>query len=174
MEKVILVDVNDNPIGEEEKLEAHKKGLLHRCFSIFIFNSVGKLLLQRRAKEKYHSGGLWTNTCCSHPSPGENTLDAAHRRLQEEMGIDTELREVHTFVYKAKLDNDLTEYEYDHVFTGICDNEPIPNPDEISDWKWVDKKWLTEDIKNNPDVYTYWLKDCYGDVVKIINSGPMV
>jgi isopentenyl-diphosphate delta-isomerase len=170
MEKVILVDVNDNPIGEEEKLEAHQKGLLHRCFSIFIFNQAGKLLLQKRAKEKYHSSGLWSNTCCSHPAPGEDTLDAAHRRLKEEMGIDCELKEIYKFVYKAKLDNGLTEYEYDHVFMGIYSDDPIPDKDEVSGWKRVDLDWLAEDLENNPENYTYWLKDCYTDVAKIIKG----
>jgi len=170
MEKVILVDEKDNPVGEMEKMEAHKKGLLHRCFSIFIFNQAGELLLQKRAKEKYHSGGLWSNTCCSHPAPLENTLDAAHRRLEEEMGIDCEIKETYTFIYKAKLDNDLTEYEYDHVFVGNCNSDPKPNPEEVEDWKWVDLKWLEEDMKNNPQNYTYWLKDCFSDVVKKIKG----
>ena len=115
IEKVILVDENDNQVGVMPKLEAHQKGLLHRAFSVFIFNSKYELLLQKRASSKYHSGGLWTNTCCSHPREGEEILDAAKRRLIEEMGIDTSLRKVHDFIYKAELDNDLTEHEFDHV-----------------------------------------------------------
>ncbi|MFA6047467.1 MAG: isopentenyl-diphosphate Delta-isomerase [Parcubacteria group bacterium] len=170
MEKVILVDEKDNSVGEAEKLEAHKKGLLHRAFSIFIFNSKGELLLQKRAKAKYHSGGLWSNTCCSHPAPKKNILDEAHRRLKEEMGIDCELKEIYTFIYKAKLNNDLTEYEYDHVFAGRYDENPKPNSDEVEDWKWVNLDWLAEDIKNNPQNYTYWLKDCYRDVVEKIRG----
>ena len=114
-EKVILVDENDNQVGLMPKLEAHQKGLLHRAFSVFIFNSNYKLLLQKRAISKYHSGGLWTNTCCSHPRDGENTMDAANRRLFEEMGIKTNLRKVYDFIYKAELDNELTENEFDHL-----------------------------------------------------------
>jgi isopentenyl-diphosphate delta-isomerase len=170
MEKVILIDENDVIVGEAEKMEAHKKGLLHRAFSVFIFNSSGELLLQKRAKGKYHSGGLWTNTCCSHPAPGEDTLEAAHRRLQEEMGFDCEMKEVYSFTYKAKLDNDLTEYEYDHVFFGQCDDSPNPNKSEADDWKWVEISWLTDDLKNNSQNYTYWLKDCFGDVLKKIKG----
>ena len=123
-EKVILVDKNDNQVGLMPKLEAHEKGLLHRAFSIFIFNSRYELLLQKRASSKYHSGGLWTNTCCSHPREGEDTLDAANRRLDEEMGIKTSLRKVYDFIYKAELDNQLTEHEFDHVFYGVCDSDP--------------------------------------------------
>ena len=170
MEKVILVDKKDNAIGEEEKLEAHKKGLLHRCFSIFIFNSNGELMLQKRAGGKYHSGGLWSNTCCSHPAPGEATADAARRRLIDEMGIDTELKEIHTFMYKTKLDNGFTEYEYDHVFFGKYSKDPILNKNEAEDWKWASTKWLAKDLKNNSEKYTYWLRDCYGDVLKIVEG----
>ena len=137
-EKVILVDKNDNQVGLMPKLEAHEKGVLHRAFSIFIFNSKYELLLQKRASSKYHSGGLWTNTCCSHPREGEDTLDAANRRLDEEMGIKTSLRKVYDFIYKAELDNQLTEHEFDHVFYGVCDNDPILNKDEAEDFKWVD------------------------------------
>ncbi len=170
MEKVILVDNQDKITGEAEKMEAHEKGLLHRAFSVFIFNSKGELMLQRRAKSKYHSGGLWTNTCCSHPLPGENTISATHRRLKEEMGFDSELKEIHEFVYKAKLDNNLTEYEYDHVFFGEYNGDPVLNLDEVDDWKWIDPKSLSEDIKNNSQNYTYWLKDCFSDVVKKIKN----
>ena len=173
MDKIILVDESDNSIGEAEKLEAHKKGLLHRAFSIFVFNSKGELLLQKRNENKYHSGGLWSNTCCSHPRVGENTLDAAHRRLREEMGFDCELKEVYSFVYKSEFNNGLTENEFDHVFTGTCNDNPLPDKNEESEWKWVDKKWLAEDLKNNPGIYTYWLKECYGKVLEKI-KGPMV
>ena len=141
-EKVILVDKNDNQVGLMPKLEAHEKGLLHRAFSIFIFNSKYELLLQKRASSKYHSGGLWTNTCCSHPREGEDTLDAANRRLDEEMGIKTSLRKVYDFIYKAELDNQLTEHEFDHVFYGVFDNDPILNKDEAEDFKWVDMETL--------------------------------
>ena len=145
-ENVVLVDTNDNKLGLMEKLEAHRKGLLHRAFSIFVFNSRYELLLQKRASSKYHSGGLWTNTCCSHPREGEDTLDAANRRLDEEMGIKTSLRKVYDFIYKAELDNQLTEHEFDHVFYGVCDNDPILNKDEAEDFKWVDMETLNNDI----------------------------
>ena len=157
-EKVILVDKNDNQVGLMPKLEAHEKGLLHRAFSIFIFNSRYELLLQKRASSKYHSGGLWTNTCCSHPREGEDTLDAANRRLDEEMGIKTSLRKVYDFIYKAELDNQLTEHEFDHVFYGVCDRDPILNKDEAEDFKWVDMETLNNDIIKNENNYTVWFK----------------
>ena len=158
IEKVILVDENDNQVGVMPKLEAHQKGLLHRAFSVFIFNSKYELLLQKRASSKYHSGGLWTNTCCSHPREGEEILDAANRRLIEEMGIETSLRKVHDFIYKAELDNDLTEHEFDHVLYGIYNEDPIINKDEADDFKWIDMDSLNEDIKTNGDNYTIWFK----------------
>ena len=157
-EKVILVDKNDNQVGLMPKLEAHEKGVLHRAFSVFIFNSKYELLLQRRASSKYHSGGLWTNTCCSHPREGEDILDAANRRLDEEMGIKTSLRKVYDFIYKAELDNQLIEHEFDHVFYGVCDNDPILNKDEAEDFKWVDMETLNNDIIKNEDNYTVWFK----------------
>ena len=158
IEKVILVDENDNQVGVMPKLEANQKGLLHRAFSVFIFNSKYELLLQKRASSKYHSGGLWTNTCCSHPREGEEILDAAKRRLIEEMGIDTSLRKVHDFIYKAELDNDLTEHEFDHVLYGIYNEDPIINKDEADDFKWIDMDSLNEDIKTNGNNYTIWFK----------------
>ena len=157
-ENVILVDEKDNQVGLMPKLEAHEKGVLHRAFSIFIFNSKYELLLQKRASSKYHSGGLWTNTCCSHPREGEDTLDAANRRLDEEMGIKVSLRKVYDFIYKAELDNQLTEHEFDHVFYGVCDNDPILNKDEAEDFKWVDMETLNNDIIKNEDNYTVWFK----------------
>lgn len=159
-EQVILVDISDRQVGIAEKLQAHREGSLHRAFSIFVLNSQNQLLLQKRAKHKYHSGGLWTNTCCSHPRPNEMTLDAAHRRLQEEMGFDCELQELFSFVYRAQLDHELTEYEFDHVLLGYCDHEPVLNPEEAEDWKWIDLKVLQADIQKNPQSYTYWLRDC--------------
>ena len=157
-EKVILVDKNDNQVGLMPKLEAHEKGVLHRAFSIFIFNSKYELLLQKRASSKYHSGGLWTNTCCSHPREGEDILDAANRRLDEEMGIKTSLRKVYDFIYKAELDNQLTEHEFDHVFYGVFDKDPILNKDEAEDFKWVEMETLNNDIIKNEDNYTVWFK----------------
>ena len=159
MEEVVLVDENDNEVGTAEKLEAHKKGLLHRAFSVFIFNSKGELLLQRRASDKYHSGGLWSNTCCSHPRPGEKLISAATRRLKEEMGIETTLSQTFSFTYKVNLENGLTEHEYDHVFLGVFDGSPKVNPSEATDWKWIDVEDLKKDIEANPRKYTYWLKE---------------
>ena len=158
MENVILVDEKDNQVGLMPKLEAHQKGLLHRAFSVFIFNSDYKLLLQKRASSKYHSGGLWTNTCCSHPRDGEDIIDAANRRLNEEMGIKTSLRKVFDFIYTAKLDNNRIENEFDHVFYGVYDIDPIINKDEAEDFKWVDMETLKNDIENNKDQYTVWFK----------------
>ena len=157
-ENVILVDEKDNQVGLMPKLEAHQKGLLHRAFSVFVFNSDYELLLQKRASSKYHSGGLWTNTCCSHPRDGEDTIDAANRRLYEEMGIKTSLRKVFDFIYKAELDNNLTENEFDHVFYGVYNNDPVINIEEADDFKWIDMETLRNDIDNNPDQFTVWFK----------------
>lgn len=157
-EKVILVNSNDEPIGLEEKLKAHQDGKLHRAFSIFVINSKGELLLQQRAKTKYHSSGLWANTCCSHPRPNENLGDAVHRRLKEEMGFDCELKEAFSFIYRAKLDKGLIEHEYDHIFTGRFDGVPKPNKDEVDSWKWIAIKDLLADMKKNPSNYVYWLR----------------
>ncbi len=156
---VILVDENDRQIGVEDKINAHQgEGKLHRALSIFIFNPKGKLLIQRRAKTKYHCGGLWTNTCCSHPRPEESLEQAAHRRLKEEMGFDCDFKEVFSFIYKANFDNGLTEWEFDHVLIGEFDGEIKANPKEVADWKWVGLNELKEDIKENPNEYTQWFK----------------
>ena len=155
---VVLVDEKNNETGIAGKLEAHRKGLLHRAFSVFVFNSRGELMLQKRAATKYHSGGLWSNTCCSHPKPGELTAMAAHRRLKEEMGFNCELHESFDFIYKAELDNDLIEHEYDHVYIGHCDSSPQLNPQEVEDWKWISLAELDADLKANPQNYTTWLK----------------
>lgn len=158
MEKVILVDENDKETGLMEKLEAHKSGLLHRAISVFIFNKKNELLLQKRALNKYHSAGLWTNTCCSHPRAGEETKAAAIRRLQEEMGLNTKLKWSFSFHYKATLENGLTENELDHVFIGSHDAAPVPNPDEVIEWKYVNMEDLKSDINTNPENYTFWFK----------------
>ena len=158
MEEVILVDESDNEIGKEEKLKAHKEGKLHRCFSILVFNPKEELLIQKRSKNKYHSGGLWANTCCSHPKPGEITEIAAHRRLKEEFGFDCELKPIFNFTYKKTFDNGLIEHEFDHVFMGVTNSKPQPNKEEIEDFKWVPIEELKKDIKENPENYAYWFK----------------
>jgi len=158
MEHVILVDTKDNEIGTMEKMEAHRKGILHRAFSILLFDQSGKALLQKRSQNKYHSSGLWTNTCCSHPLPGESLAKATRRRLKEEMGIDLEPVFSHTFIYKARLDNDLTEHELDHVFVGTYTGTPRINEKEVEDWKYVDLNSLKEDLILHPEAYTVWFK----------------
>jgi geranylgeranyl diphosphate synthase, type I len=156
MVNVVLVDKSDNQTGTEEKITAHEQAKLHRAFSIFVFNSNNELMLQKRIKAKYHSGSLWTNTCCGHPMPGEIVSDAAHRRLQEEMGFDCELKEEFSFIYEVKLDYGLTEHEFDHVFIGKFDGQPMLNPKEAEDWKWVSSEEIEKDVKKHPDVYTSW------------------
>lgn len=168
-ENVILVDEKDNEVGTEEKIKAHKNGgKLHRAFSVFIFNSKGEFMLQQRAESKYHCGGLWTNTCCSHPRPGEVTEEAAHRKLEQEMGFDTELKELFSFIYRAEFGNKLTEHELDHVFVGFYESEPKPNPEEAESWKWIGIKDLQGDIRKNPDKYTPWFKIALKRVLKYI------
>lgn len=157
MNEVILVDKSDKAIGSEEKLSAHKKGLLHRAFSILIFNSDGKMLVQKRAKEKYHSGGLWSNACCSHPKPGEETLDAAHRRLKEELNMDCDLKEIYSFQYQTNF-GELTENELDHVVIGKSDQSPVLNPEEVEEFRYTSLDNLVHDIKQNPDDYSFWFK----------------
>ncbi len=159
-EQLILVNENDEVIGVQDKLSVHELGLLHRAFSLFIFNSEGKLLLQQRADFKYHSPGLWTNTCCSHPRPGELTIDACKRRLNEEMGMACEPEFSFSFIYRHEFSNGLIEHEYDHVFTGITDKLPEINPDEVKNWKYMSLPELESNISINPDHYTPWLKIC--------------
>lgn len=157
-EKVILVNEKDEEIGKEEKIKAHKLGLLHRCFSILVFNSSGELLLQKRASGKYHSGGLWSNTCCGHPRPGEDVISAASRRLHEEMGFSCELRKIMVFSYKAKLDHGLTENEFDHVLTGKYDGDPVLNSEEAGGWRFVSLEALEKEINGSPEKFTVWFK----------------
>lgn len=154
---VLLVDEKDLVIGQMEKLEAHEKGLLHRAFSVFVFNRENKLLLQRRALEKYHSGGLWTNTCCSHPGPNQDLESAAKQRMIEEMGFSCEIDHQFSFVYKYELDKGLTEHELDHVFFAKSDIKPKPNPAEVMDFKYISLDDLEKDILENPENYTKWL-----------------
>ena len=162
-DRVILVDKDDNEVGAMSKLEAHREARLHRAFSVFVCNSRNELLLQKRALDKYHSGGLWTNTCCSHPSPGETVLDAARRRLRQEMGFDCPLREIFTFLYQVDFSNGLTEHELDHVLIGTHEGDPAPNPQEVEAWKWVPLQELRQDISQNPGRYSYWLRICIND-----------
>lgn len=170
VEYVILVNNNDQPLGAMEKMEAHEKGVMHRAFSIFIFNSEGKMLLQKRAEDKYHSPGLWTNTVCSHPRTGEKTDEAAHRRMVEEMGFDCPLEEVFTFTYKANVGDGLTEHEFDHVFTGTSDSTPEPNPEEVSDYKYVDLDWVVKDVEENPGNYTVWFVIALAELKKYLDG----
>jgi len=158
---VVLVNKKDQEIGTMEKMEAHQKGLLHRAFSVFIFNSKGEMLIHRRALGKYHSPGLWTNTCCSHPRPNETVLDAANRRLDEEMGMGESLSEVVSFVYHHKFDNGLVEHEFDHILTGISDALPSINEDEVDSYKYMGIEELEQSMKQNPDDYSIWFKLAY-------------
>lgn len=161
-EQLILVDERDSEVGTISKMAAHREGLLHRAFSVFVFNSSNKLLLQRRSLDKYHSAGLWSNTCCSHPRPGETIEAAAKRRLFEEMGLSCELREVFSFIYHVKMENGLTEYEFDHVFAGYSDSIPEPDSDEVNDWAYRNMEELKQDIAAKPHLYSEWFKLCIG------------
>ena len=170
MEKVILVNELDEPIGEMEKMEAHEKGVLHRAFSVFIFNDKNELLLQKRASSKYHSGGLWSNSCCSHPRSGESIVDAGKRRLVEEMGFSVPLDAVFSFIYKAELDNSLTEHELDHVLIGRYNDAPEMNLDEVEDWDYVDLESLESDMSDHPENYTEWFKIIFDRVKTVLNQ----
>lgn len=157
-EYIIAVDELDKEVGKIEKMEAHHKGVLHRAFSILVFNSKNQLLLQKRNIKKYHSPGLWTNTCCSHPRYGEKLEEAIYRRLKEEMGFTCELKEIFSFIYKVELEKDLFENEFDHVFIGRYDGEVLANEDEVDAYKWMEISDIKKDIFNNPELYTYWFK----------------
>ncbi|MEK6154965.1 isopentenyl-diphosphate Delta-isomerase [Flavobacteriaceae bacterium 3-367] len=157
-ERVILVNQDDKQLGTMPKMEAHEKGVLHRAFSVFIMNDRGETMLQQRAAQKYHSPLLWTNTCCSHQREGESNVEAGKRRLLEEMGFNTELTELFSFIYKAPFDNGLTEHELDHVMVGSYMGDPQINPDEVADWKWMKPETIREDISQRPDAYTAWFK----------------
>jgi isopentenyl-diphosphate delta-isomerase len=159
-EQVILVNEQDEEIGTGEKLATHRRGGLHRAFSIFVFNEAGELLLQQRAAGKYHSSRLWSNTCCGHPRPGELLEEAAHRRLREEMGIDCALRESFSFAYRARLSGGMLEHELDHVFAGRYEGTPRPDLAEVDDWRWIDLQSLSDDLRAHPLRYTAWLKLC--------------
>jgi len=163
-EQVIFVDGQDRAVGAGEKMAAHRSGALHRAFSVFVFDAEGRLLLQRRASGKYHSGGLWSNTACGHPRPGETTPGAARRRLREEMNIDCELSEAFAFVYRAELDGGLVEHEYDHVYVGTYNGaDPHPDPSEVEGWRWVTLDELRRGLRDEPHRYTYWLNVALND-----------
>jgi len=157
-EKVILVSESDHQLGLMGKMEAHEKGMLHRAFSVFVFNKQGELLLQQRAMDKYHSPGLWTNTCCSHQREGESNIQAGKRRLKEEMGFECDLEESFWFIYKAVFDNGLTEHELDHVLVGYYDKDPLINLEEVASFKWMSLEKVKNDIKERPDHYSEWFK----------------
>ena len=169
-EMVILVDEQDNQVGLMPKMEAHEKGVLHRAFSVFVFNDKNELMLQQRALHKYHSPGLWTNTCCSHQRDGETSLEAGTRRLHEEMGFTTPLKEVTSFIYKASFDNGLTEHEFDHVLVGHYEDAPEINADEVASWKWMPMQDVKFDINTNPDQYTAWFKIIFDKFYQHLSS----
>lgn len=169
-EQVILVDEKDNSIGLMGKMEAHEKAILHRAFSVFIFNKKGELLLQQRAASKYHSPLLWTNTCCSHQRDGETNIEAGKRRLQEEMGFVTDIKELFSFIYKAQFDNGLTEHELDHVLIGHYNNPPNINKEEVEDYKWMALIDVKKDIKKKPKEYTEWFKIIFDKSFKKIKN----
>lgn len=164
---VTLIDQYDHPIGAMAKMEAHEKGLLHRAFSVIIYNAEGEMLLQRRAHGKYHSGGLWTNACCGHPAPQEEVALSAVKRLREEMGIGAEIRPLMTLVYHACLDNGLQEHEYDHIFVGLSDEVPDPDPEEVREYKYMSMPQIQEDIQRHEEAYTEWFKLIIGKLTAV-------
>lgn len=172
IEHVVLVDKQGRETGSMEKMQAHREGKLHRAFSLFVFNDEDQLLMQQRAFDKYHSAGLWTNTCCSHPRPGEDLLAAAKRRLMEEMGLQCELEEVFTFTYKAEFENGLTEHEFDHVFIGYSSDLPRINPEEVADFRYRSLKDISTAMAAHPDRYTVWLKEVFDRICAYMDNRP--
>ncbi len=172
MESVVLVDEKDVELGVMEKIEAHQKGILHRAFSVFIFNKKGEMLLQQRSLKKYHSGGLWTNACCSHPKPNEQTLNAAFRRLKEEMGFKTNIEKAFDFTYKASFLNGLTEHEFDHVFIGYYDGIIKPDKEEVENYAFKSIETIEQSMKENPNFYTEWFLIAFPKVKEWINNSP--
>lgn len=164
MEQIILVNEQDEIVGFDEKLSVHQKGLLHRAFSIFIFNSKGEMLLQQRDADKYHSPSLWTNTCCSHPNKDEEMQDALHRRLKEEMGLECDLNFLYKFIYRAAFQNGLTEHELDHVYYGVTDVHPAPNPAEVKAWRYISLSELKSEMENAPENFTVWFQISFPEI----------
>ena len=173
-ERVILVNEQDEPLGTMEKIEAHEKALLHRAFSVFVFNEKGETMIQQRALHKYHSPGLWTNTCCSHQREGESNIEAGKRRLMEEMGFTTDLEEVFSFIYKAPFDNGLTEHEFDHVMVGRYNGKPAINPDEVADWQWVSLESIKTDMEASPEKYTAWFRIIFDKFYDHIRKNKLI
>jgi isopentenyl-diphosphate delta-isomerase len=169
-EKVVLVNEQDEVVGVEEKTKAHLLGALHRAFSVFVVNAAGQLMVQRRALIKYHSGGLWSNTCCGHPRPGEAVEKAARRRLKEEMGFDSDLTELFAFVYRTDLEDGLVENEYDHVLLGCFEGVPEPDPAEVAEWKWADLPTLRINLREHPEWYTYWFRLSFERFLQVVTA----
>ena len=165
-QQIVLVNESDEPIGIMKKMEAHEKGLLHRAFSVFIFDANGKMLLQQRAAEKYHGAYLWTNACCSHPLPGEELMVAAERRLREELGFTTELHRIFSFIYKAQVENNLVEHEFDHVFTGQYEGKILPAPGEVSNYYYETMEQIKSEIEATPERFTAWFKIAFPEIEK--------
>lgn len=172
-QELILVDENDRAVGIMDKMETHRKGLLHRAFSVFIFNKKGEMLLQQRASGKYHSPGLWTNACCSHPFPGEAVADAASRRLSEELGFTTILHKAFSFIYRSEFDNGLTEYEYDHVFTGEFDGEIRANISEVQDYDHRTMEQIEQQLAETPDLFTPWFRIAFPKIAAVMSEHKM-
>jgi len=170
-EEVILVNEQDHPVGTMEKMEAHRIGVLHRAFSVFIFNRQGEMMLQQRAFSKYHSPGLWTNACCSHPRDGETVIQAGIRRLHEEMGFTTPLEKIFDFIYKADVGKGLTEHELDHVLVGRFDDTPQLNPEEVADWKWISLEALQMKMIESPEEFTVWFRIALPELLRHLDSG---
>lgn len=166
--RVVLVDDDDHTLGTSEKLRAHMEGLLHRAISVFVFDDADRLLLQKRSRHKYHSGGLWSNTCCSHPHPGEDPVTAAHRRLDEEMGISCDLSPAFCFTYRATVGAGLTEHEYDHIFIARTKNPSVhPDPNEVAEWTWIAPSALKQDVSARPEQYTVWFRQLLERVLRV-------
>jgi len=173
IDQVILVDEQDNALGSMEKMEAHRTACLHRAFSVFLFDKQERMLLQKRAEGKYHSPNLWTNTCCSHPKPGETVVAAAKRRLQEEIGISTTVNKAFDFIYKASLDQGMTEYEFDHVMVGLFEGPVFPNQLEVADYLYVSLDEIANDLKVKPDEYTVWFQIAFPKLKEWLQTQKM-